>query len=218
MNENPLLAIVQELRSKELNSLDQIPAINKKLNLLIINCLYSLLCLFRDLEQSHLNSPDGKPDLSRMNKPQLLFVSNMLRDDIKVIKEFIDITYKEYIQNNRKIIKIGFLENSENLLISFPYIAMIRFNVLSNSKIKFNPFATETEKRSDKIFSFYSQIIERIIGVQDLNKDKPIFTTLSKLNLEEEEFSIRTALAPILDSIEKFIKLFNNHIHISKIK
>lgn len=81
-----------------------------------------------------------------------------------------------------------------------------------------HPFATEFKDRSRKILIFYSQIIEKIIGTTNISKSNVRFKSLEVINLDEEEISIRTAIAPILDSIEKFIKLFSNHIYISKIQ
>lgn len=217
MYNHPLLNIIQELRSKELISLDQITVINTKINMLVINCLYSLLNTFHNLEKSHLESEDGKPDLSRFNRFQLSALSIMLRDDIKVIKELLDITYEEYIKSDKRILSIDYDEESKELRLDLPYLYYVLTKIDSYSKTLNHPFATETTKRSLDIFLFYSQIIESALGIKihDIRKFKSL--VLVEVDIHDEEMSLRKGLSTTLDSIEKFIRLYSNHVCVTKL-
>ena len=224
MIENPLLNIVQELRSKELNSLDQLPSINKKLNMIIINCIYSFINLFNYLEKTHIDN--GYPDLSNLNNIQINYLNNMLRDDIKVIEEFKKIIYDYYIKDDNPILTIVIDEN--NLLWEkLDFVEMISRYVFNNQQTNNHTFKTETNKRSLEIYKFFSQIVISILGlntvkslidnVDVINDKKPTVLFLGKIELNEEELTMRHSLSIILDSIEKFIKIYSNHICITKI-
>lgn len=224
MNENPLLNIVQELRSKELNSLDQLPSINKKLNMIVINCIYSFIKLCHHLEKTHIDY--NQPDLSRLNNVQLNYLNNMLRDDIKVIEEFRKFIYHLYIQNNNSILTI-YTDENNNLWEKLDFIEEVGKYVYSNQQTDNHPFKTETNKRSLEIYKFFSQIVISILGlnlaksfidnVDTINDKDRAILFLGTIDLDKEEISMRHSLSIIIDSIEKFIKIFSNHICITKI-
>lgn len=239
MNTHPLLDIIQELKSKELYSLDEITEdsinnINNTINMVLINCVYSLLELFYNIEKTHRESEDGLPDLSRVTRNQLNFIQNMQREDLNVINEYKNIVLNDYIKGDNKLISLYINKNNSrtNLILDFSYVYYILDKVKKDQFTKGHAFNTETIERVEKIFRFFSIIVKKICNCcnTDLPKGsnyykKSVLCYLEEdVNLDEDanktlfKQSFNKEIVKLLDSIEYFITMFNNHVYIIKIK